>query len=92
MFAFARFQALRNPSCVNFLLGRYWVYQELGKGFSNHSACDRLGEALGGGNLKHELKVPVYVAHYLCKEQWALMGFDSKKSYIFWLIKVGIDC
>lgn len=23
----------------------------------------------------------------LCKEQWALMGFDSKKSYIFWLRK-----
>ncbi|MDT3308817.1 hypothetical protein Q4Q46_16575 [Shewanella sp. SP1S1-4] len=63
------------------------MYQELGKGFSNRSACDRLGEALGGGNLKHELKVPVYVAHYLCKEQWALMGFDSKKSYIFWLRK-----
>ncbi|MGE6315682.1 hypothetical protein ACQKC1_07805 [Shewanella baltica] len=86
--------------------GRYWVHQELGKGFSNRSACDRLGEALGGGNLKHELNVPTHVAHfdhlveqlsinckrairahYLCKEQWALMGFDSKKSYIFWLRK-----
>ncbi|MEL4389489.1 MULTISPECIES: hypothetical protein [Shewanella] len=86
--------------------GRYWGYQELGKGFSNRSACDRLGEALGVTNLKHELNVPAHVAHYdhlveqlsinckrairthyLCKEQWALMGFDSKKSYIFWLRK-----
>lgn len=24
-------------------------------------------------------------AHYVCKGQWALMGFDSKKSYIYWL-------
>ena len=27
--------------------GCYWVYQELGKGFSNRYACDRLGEAQG---------------------------------------------
>jgi hypothetical protein len=24
-------------------------------------------------------------AHYICKGQWALMGFDSKKSYVYWL-------
>jgi hypothetical protein len=24
-------------------------------------------------------------AHYVCKGQWALMGFDSKKSYMYWL-------
>jgi hypothetical protein len=24
-------------------------------------------------------------AQYVCKGQWALMGFDSKKSYLYWL-------
>jgi hypothetical protein len=30
-------------------------------------------------------------SHYVCKEQWALMGFDSKKSYVYWLRKAEIS-
>jgi hypothetical protein len=28
--------------------------------------------------------------HYICKGQWALMGFDSKKSYLYWLRRAEI--
>lgn len=30
-------------------------------------------------------------AHYVCKGQWALMGFDSKKSYVYWLRRAEIS-
>jgi hypothetical protein len=30
-------------------------------------------------------------AHYICKGQWALMGFDSKKSYVYWLRRAEIE-
>jgi hypothetical protein len=30
-------------------------------------------------------------AHYVCKGQWALMGFDSKKSYVYWLRRAEIE-
>ncbi|WP_434086610.1 hypothetical protein [Shewanella acanthi] len=29
-------------------------------------------------------------AHYVCKGNWALLGFDSKKSYIYWLRRAEI--
>jgi hypothetical protein len=29
-------------------------------------------------------------AHYISKGQWALMGFDSKKSYVYWLRRAEI--
>lgn len=30
-------------------------------------------------------------AHYICKGQWALVGFDSKKSYVYWLRRAEIE-
>ena len=30
-------------------------------------------------------------AHYICKGQWALMGFDSQKSYVYWLRRAEIE-
>lgn len=30
-------------------------------------------------------------AHYVCKGQWGLLGFDSKKSYIYWLRRAEIQ-
>ncbi|MCG9697441.1 hypothetical protein [Shewanella sp. Isolate11] len=85
--------------------GRYWAYQELGKGYASRSACDLLGEVqVCGSTIGHELSVPKHVAefdrgierlpfeclrairtHYICKGQWSLMGFDSQKSYLYWL-------
>ncbi|PKI08311.1 hypothetical protein CXF78_01655 [Shewanella sp. 11B5] len=29
--------------------------------------------------------------HYICKGQWALMEFDSKKSYVYWLRRAEIE-
>ncbi|MDR9766588.1 hypothetical protein RJP56_11030 [Shewanella baltica] len=91
--------------------GRYWAFQELGKGFTNRSACDKLGEVqVYGGALVRELSVPKHVVQfdrmieclspncirairtcYVCKGQWALMGFDSKKSYVYWLRRAEIQ-
>lgn len=91
--------------------GRYWVFQELGKGFATRSACDKFGEVqVYGCSVVHEHDVPKHVAQfdliinvlssdckrairtcYVCKGQWALMGFDSKKSYIYWLRRAEIQ-
>ncbi|QQX78533.1 hypothetical protein JK628_13175 [Shewanella sp. KX20019] len=30
-------------------------------------------------------------AHYVCKGQWKLMGFDSQKSYIYWLRRAELE-
>ncbi|MGI2021705.1 hypothetical protein [Shewanella glacialipiscicola] len=85
--------------------GRYWAFQELGKGYGTRSACDKLGEVQShGSTVVHELDVPKHVAQfdrlieqlspscirairtcYVCKGRWALVGFDSKKSYVYWL-------
>ncbi|NRD72684.1 hypothetical protein HQQ94_05360 [Shewanella sp. VB17] len=40
---------------------------------------DRRIEALSSG-CRRALRV-----HYLCQRNWALVGFDSKKSYLYWL-------
>jgi hypothetical protein len=91
--------------------GRYWAFQELGKGHATRSACDKFGEVqVYGSAVVHELDVPKHVdqfdkmverlspngkrairACYVCKGQWALMGFDSKKSYVYWLRRAEIE-
>lgn len=90
--------------------GRYWAFQELGKGYGTRSACDKFGDPLThGSSVVHELNVPKHVVQfdrmierlspnckrairtcYVCKGQWALMGFDSKKSYVYWLRRAEI--
>lgn len=30
-------------------------------------------------------------AHYICKGQWALMEFDSKKFYVYWFRRAEIS-
>ncbi|GGP37470.1 hypothetical protein GCM10009347_01800 [Shewanella algicola] len=90
--------------------GRYWAYQERGKGFANRSQCDKLGEVIVYGSAgvsdvtpPREVRqfdqlierlapqcIRAIRAHYICKGQWALMGFDSKQSYVYWLRRAEI--
>lgn len=80
--------------------GNYWAHQEYCQGFASRSQCDKLGEVIVYGSsavveitppreVRHfdkmiERLTPQCIrairAHYVCKG-----GFDSKKSYVYWL-------
>ena len=64
--------------------GNYWAHQERGQGFASLSQCPDI-ERLATQCIR------AIRAHYICKGQWALMEFDSKKSYLYWLRRAEIE-
>ncbi|MCL1124136.1 hypothetical protein [Shewanella surugensis] len=81
--------------------GLYWRGQEYGGGYGSRSACDKLGEIRIESTeqpvpdhvhqydqqveqLSNDCRRALRV-RYICTKNWALVGFDSEKSYQYWL-------